>query len=298
MDGLIMDYQLNVPAILRRAEQLFGRQGDRQPAARQELPPLHLRRLASRATKRLAVALRRARPRRRRPRRRRSPGTTTSTSRRTSGSRPAAWSRTRSTCASTPTTSPTSRPRGRPGPDRRQGALAARRAVRRPRGLRARDRRRPGRDAADGAIDYEELLASAEPAGDLSRTSTSEPRRRCATRAAPPAGRRASSTRTARSCSTRSPRRRPARSGSASATSCCRSCRCSTRTPGASRSRARWSAREQVFPGPHLDPPSLLEAFVQERGDGDRRRADDLDGHPAALDAEPRRLGPLARCGR
>ena len=34
---------------------------------------------------------------------------------------------------------------------------------------------------------------------------------------------------------------------------------------GLSRSRARSSASEQVFPGPHLDPASLLDAFVEQK---------------------------------
>ena len=122
-----------------------------------------------------------------------------------------------------------------------------------------------------GAIEYEELLASAEPTAVLRRTWTRGPRRRCATRAAPPAGRRASSTRTARSRSTRSPRRRTGRSASA---------RPDTVLPVVPMFHANaWGfpftctliGAKQVFPGPHLDPESLLDAFVQEERDGHRR---------------------------
>ena len=66
-----------------------------------------------------------------------------------------------------------------------------------------------------------------------------------------------------------------------------------------------------VFPGPFLDPESLLDDFEQHARDDHRRRADDLDGHPrharqgarplgsleAALDAR-RRLGGAARDDR
>ena len=44
MDGLMMDYQLNVPAILRRAEQIFGDVADRVAAARSQPAPHHERR--------------------------------------------------------------------------------------------------------------------------------------------------------------------------------------------------------------------------------------------------------------
>ncbi len=154
----------------------------------------------------------------------------------------------------------------------------------------------PG-ETPPGAIDYEELLASAEPGRHLRG-------RRRASRGGdvlherhhrPAEGRPLLAPRDrdplARLDADRHARPRARR------TSCCRSCRCSTRTRGASPSRARWSARSQVFPGPHLDPPSLLDAFVQEERDGHRRRADDLDGDPAGARREPRRLGPLAPAG-
>ena len=71
---------------------------------------------------------------------------------------------------------------------------------------RRRRRRRLGarRPPATPVLRYEDLLAAESLRLRLARASTNAPRRRCATRAAPPATRRASSTRTARRCCTRS----------------------------------------------------------------------------------------------
>ena len=54
------------------------------------------------------------------------------------------------------------------------------------------------------------------------------------------------------------------------------------------------SARRSSFPGPYLDPESLLEDFVRGGRHLDGRRADDLDGHPAGARRGARPLGPLA----
>ena len=54
---------------------------------------------------------------------------------------------------------------------------------------------------------------------------------------------------------------------------------------------------KQVFPGPHLDPASLLEASSQRAGDDHRRCADDLDRHPAGARREPRRAATSRACG-
>ena len=94
MDGLMMDYQLTLPTLLRRAETFFG---DKEIATRlpgPELPPLRLPRTwpggrsssRSRCSSSASSAATASR---------RSAGTTTSTSRRTSGSRAAASSCTR-----------------------------------------------------------------------------------------------------------------------------------------------------------------------------------------------------------
>ena len=44
---------------------------------------------------------------------------------------------------------------------------------------------------------------------------------------------------------------------------------------------------KQVFPGPHLEPQALLDLFVDERVDRNRRRADHLARHSAILDQHP-----------
>ena len=68
VDGLMMDYQLNVPAILRRADELYG---DNEIASRLPDKSWHRYTYADfvSRTKKLIVALREARPRGRRPRR-------------------------------------------------------------------------------------------------------------------------------------------------------------------------------------------------------------------------------------
>ena len=53
----------------------------------------------------------------------------------------------------------------------------------------------------------------------------------------------------------------------ASATRCCRSCRCSTSTRGGCRSRCTMFGADQVFPGPYLDADSVLELLVSRAGD-------------------------------
>ena len=93
MEGLIMDYELNVPAILRRGEQLFGDREivTRLPTRAGTATPMQTSRLARPSRGRLAQ---RARPEDG-DRVGTFAGTTTSTSRPTSASRWAGWSRTR-----------------------------------------------------------------------------------------------------------------------------------------------------------------------------------------------------------
>ena len=50
---------------------------------------------------------------------------------------------------------------------------------------------------------------------------------------------------------------------------------------------------KQVFPGPHMDPVSLLDALRGGEGHRDRGGADDLDGHPAGARRQPGRMGSL-----
>ena len=53
-----------------------------------------------------------------------------------------------------------------------------------------------------------------------------------------------------------------------------------------------------VFPGPHLDPASLLDLLRARARHAHRRRADDLDGHAADLDENPGKFDLLARSAR
>ena len=105
--GLMMDFQLTLPAILRRAETYFPHQ---QVVTRMPDRSFHTYSFADfgKRARQLSVALQGLglQPE---IASRRSVGTTTSTSRRTSGSRAAASSSTRSTCGCTRTTSATSR---------------------------------------------------------------------------------------------------------------------------------------------------------------------------------------------
>ena len=162
MQGLTMDYQLNVAAILRRGEGAVRPQADREPAARQDLALVHLRRLRAPLQAARARASQRARPGRRRPRRHvrveppRAPGDV--------HRRPGRRVR----HAHAQPQAPPRRPhlhrnaRRRPGADRRQDALAARRGVQGPGRLRARRSRSGAGETPPGAIDFEELLATAD----------------------------------------------------------------------------------------------------------------------------------------
>ena len=105
------------------------------------------------------------------------------------------------------------------------------------------------------------------PTTGATRSSTRTRRRPCATRAARPAGRKASSTRTARRSCTRSASR-PARR------STCRFGEADTFLPVVPMFHANaWGypylaaslGAKIVYPGPLLDPHSLLEAFEQEQ---------------------------------
>ena len=189
----------------------------------------------------------------------RSCGTTTSTSRRTSARRSAASSHTLNlrlhpddntyiaTHAAIACSSSTR-------------CSGARLAVRRPRRLRARDRGRAG-ETPEGAIDYEELLASADESEfayrDIDERAAAA---MCFTSGTtgPPKGvvysHRAIAIHalTAVAC-WGSPRATP-----------------SSRRPDVPRERlvlpvhCTLVGAKQVFPGPHLDPKSLLDAFVEE----------------------------------
>ena len=96
-------------------------------------------------------------------------------------------------------------------------------------------------------LDYE-TIAGRRRRRSTSTSRTRTPPPRCVTRAAPPATRRASSTRTARRSCTRWRRSPRTPSVWASGTSRCRWSRCSTPTPGASRRPHRQRARRWCSP--------------------------------------------------
>jgi acyl-CoA synthetase (AMP-forming)/AMP-acid ligase II len=106
----------------------------------------------------------------------------------------------------------------------------------------------PAAVVPEGLLEYEDLLNLGELVSTWP-TSTSGRLRACATRRAPPATRRASSTRTGRSICTRSPAPRWTSSASARATRSSTSSRCSTPTAGACRTPPSWSARPRSSRG-------------------------------------------------
>ena len=108
MNGLMMDYQLTLPTLLRRSESYYG---GKEIVTRLPDKSFHRTTYAEtcRRARALAVALQRARARARRPRRDALLEPPRSITRRTSASRAAGSCCTRSTCACIRTTSPTSR---------------------------------------------------------------------------------------------------------------------------------------------------------------------------------------------
>ena len=155
----------------------------------------------------------------------------------------------------------------------------------------ARARCRPTPDGIE-LHDYEDAAGRA-PTRSSSTSRTRTRPRRCATRAAPRATRRASSTRTARRGCTRWACSPPTRSARTSATRSCRSCRCSTPTPGAWPT-PRWPCGATlVMPGPDLSAPALADAHRARAGHRRGGRAHHLDGRAARAEG-PRHL---ATCG-
>ena len=211
---------------------LLRRQGDRHPHARPELPPDELcgdRSPRARARGRAAAA----RSRTRRPRR----NAVLEPPRPPRGLPRYPVRRLRAAHAQPAPASERPRlhrdPRERQGRDRRPQPGAAARPFPREHEDRARARRR---GLVRGAA---RLRRSRHLARSGAETRTKPPR--CVTRAARPGCRRACSTRTARRCCTRSASRRGTRWVSASARQIrsCPSCRCSTRTRGATRTSRR-----------------------------------------------------------
>ena len=153
-------------------------------------------------------------------------------------------------------------------------------------------------DDLDGGTTAARLRGAARRrrAGRVRTSTTRTGPRRCATRAARPATRRASSTRHrstflhTHGCDDR---RQPRRA--ASATRSCRSCRCSTPTPGASPTpRVAGRRRPRDARARTCRAPAIADLISRRAGHGRRRRADDLDGRAARA----RRAATRRRCAR
>ena len=142
MNGLMMDYQLTLPTLLRRSESYYGGKRDRHAAPRPELPPLHVRRRRAAGRARSRSRSPGLGPRARRPRR----DAVLEPQRAPRGVPRHPLRRLRAAHAE-PAAAP-ERPRlhrdarRRPRRDRRPEPAAAARAVRRPHRDRARPRRR------------------------------------------------------------------------------------------------------------------------------------------------------------
>ena len=147
----------------------------------------------------------------------------------------------------------------------RRGRAAVRRSRRCARSgqVAPASRRRPHR--ASSATSTRSCSPSSLRAASTTPSSTTAAPPASATRAARPATPRASCTRTARTSCTRSASAWPTASGFVAATACCRSCRCSTPTPGASRTRARRPAPTLVMPDRFLQAEPLAKAIETER---------------------------------
>ena len=140
---------------------------------------------------------------------------------------------------------------------------------------------------------YEAFLAGAP---DVALPELAEPTRSAsATRAARPGGPRASCTRIARRCCTRWSSRCPTRSSVA---------RSDTLLPVVPMFHVNaWGlpyvgamvGAKLVFPGPHLDPPSLLDLMAERARHRRRRRADDLARHPRGARGEPAQVEAASR---
>ena len=287
MDGLMMDYQLNVPAILRRADELYG---DSEIASRlpgQELAPLHVRRLrvAHEEAHRRAPQ---ARPRGRRPRRdvhveplaapRGLHGRTGRRVRHAHPEPPPASRRQhvhrdarRATACSSST-----RCCGRsPSSSSRRCNFEHVIAVGDGPSARRHDRLRgAARDADESGV-----LVPRPPREHRRRHVLHERHHR------PAEGRPLLASRD------RDPRadRAGRRLGFTADDVCLPVVPMFHANAWCFPFSCTMAGVKQVFPGPHLDPVSLLEDFAAAEGDAHRGRADDLDGDPPGARRDPGR---------
>ena len=286
MRGQMMDFQLTLPHLLRRAETYYGGQGDRHPPPRQELPPLRLPR------PRAAVEAARGRAAGTRPRARRPRCHALLEPLPAHGVLPRDPVRRVHAAHAQPPPAPERPrvhrvPRGRQGRDRRPEPRAAARPV---------PRRDPRSSTSSSSRTRTRSCSPARrPTTGATPSSTRTRRRRCATRAGRPAARRASSTRTARRSCTRSGSARRTRSGIGIGEG-------DVILPG----RAD-VPRERVglsVPGHDVRREDRLPGTAPRRGvaagrlrpggrDVGGRGADDLDGDPRHARRQPGPLGSL-----
>ena len=281
MNGLMMDYQLTLPILLRRARRSSAtRRSSRGcPTRASTATPTAS---SARRAKRLAVGAAGSSGSSAATASRRSAGTTTSTSRRTSGSRAAASCSTRSTCGCTRTTSRTSRTHAG------DKAVIVDRSL-----LPLLDQFRDETPIEHVFVvedSYEELLARRRPRrldrprarrergrGDVlheRHDRHAEGRRLLAPLDDPAHARRR--------------RGQPAGLGISEQDAILPVVPMFHANAWGYPYLATMLGAKLVFPGPHLDPESLLDDFVAGARDVDGRRADDLARHPRDARREPR----------
>ncbi len=81
-------------------------------------------------------------------------------------------------------------------------------------------------------------------------------------------------------------------------TSCCPSCPMFHAAAWGLPFAAVATGAKLVFPGPHLDPASLLDLMAEREGHPRRRRAHHLARHPGRCSTRSRSAGTSRRCAR